>query len=120
MVRRLQTVRSCRIADIPVDASRAEIYAGCKNDRAALIDRAGIRFHADDPLFHRIADLLLPVFSVFLFKGPVFSRDLLRQDLSHLGLADRQVIRVFKGAAHGSRILLLIRLGAQGMDRRPL
>ena len=61
MVRRLQTVRSCRIADIPVDASRAEIYAGCKNDRAALIDRAGIRFHADDPLFHRIAALLLPV-----------------------------------------------------------
>ena len=47
MVGRLQTVRSCRIADIPVDASRAEIYAGCKNDRAALIDRAAIRFHAD-------------------------------------------------------------------------
>ena len=118
MVRRLQTVRSSRIAHIAVDTSRAEIYARCEDHRTALINGAGVGFYAHDPLFHRIRVLLLPL--MFFLKGSVLARNLLREDLGDLRLADRQMIRIFQHAAHGSRVLLLVRLGAQGVDSRTL
>ena len=118
MVRRLQAIRSCRVAHIAVNASRTEIYARRKNHCTAFIDRAGVSFYAHDALFHRITALLLPL--MFLLKGSVLARDLLCEDFSNLRLADRQMIRVLQNAAHGSRVLLLVRLGAQGVDRRSL
>ena len=118
MVRRLQTIRSRRVAHIAVNTSCTEINTCSKNHLTAPIDRAGVGFYTHDPLFHRITALLLPL--MLPLKGSILARDFLREDLSNLRLSDRQMIRVLQDAAHGSRVLLLVRLSTQGVDRRSL
>ena len=95
MVGRLKAIRPCRIAYISVNASGPQIGACTQNDRLCVVYSAGKGLYAS--------------YSALFYN-----------QLRYLCLAYGQVFGLFQGLPHGLSIGLLIRLGPEGVNRRPL
>ena len=95
MVRRLQAIRPCCIADIAINAACLQISSGGQYYSLCVVNRSGIGLHTGNLV-------------------------ILHNNFRYLCLTDGQMVRVFHGMTHLSAIILLVCLRTQGMDCRSL
>ena len=93
MFRVLQAVWPGLLADFPVNTTRFQVDASGQNYSLAAVFRPGIR-----PDRHDVA--------------------VLDQNLGNLRLFYTKIVGIFQGLAHLAGVSLLIRLGAEGVNRR--
>ena len=95
MISCLKAVRPCRIAHIPINTPGFQICSCTQYHSLGMIHSARKRFYTADC-------------------------SLLHHDFGHFRLTYGKMVCIFQGLSHMPAVILLISLGAQGMDSRSL